>query len=289
MKKLTKPITTAILTAALLITSIGTGSFATIPVTANAATTTGTFIDGSTVTMKIGDVKKLLVTNEDGKDYTDKYKWSSSDTNIVKIEKDFVDETTYDLCLILAANDIGTVTITGKFIYSDGAYKHTDLYENRPDVSITVNVEKPKVKMTPKQKKCKHKYKVTKKATCERTGIKTCKKCKWQKILKTTDHKWVDTEVLHFDYAKEYLMLVCIGCCCDTKCEFDNACPNPCTKVFKEEDYGSPDAMMEAYYEHLEDPVCKSYTHSWGTYNAEPYEYTSHELKCEYCGIDKKD
>jgi len=55
---------------------------------------------------------------------------------------------------------------------------------------ITVKVTKPTIKMTAKQKKCKHSWKTLKKANCQRVGTKVCKKCKLQKTVKKTNHKW---------------------------------------------------------------------------------------------------
>ena len=67
---------------------------------------------------------------------------------------------------------------------------------------------------TAKQKKCKHKFTVTKKATCERAGVKTCKKCKLQKSIKRTDHKYVNTTIKTTEYDGWELVLMCTGCDC---------------------------------------------------------------------------
>lgn len=219
MKKLTKPIITAILTAALLITSIGTGSFATAPVTVNAATTTiDAFKNGSTVTIKTGDSKKLTVTDSAGNDIVPEYKWRSSDTNIAKVATDFIDETQgYDECVIITAVSSGTATITGT--------------KNGLTLSVTVTVKLPAP--TNKQKKCKHKYKVTKKATCERNGVKTCKKCKYQKEIGKVSHKYVDATLYDIEYDGYYHYFMCTATDCPDRAECEHnyvgvTCPHFC-------------------------------------------------------------
>lgn len=295
MRKLTlKPIITAVLTAAILVTSINTGYVTTV----NAATTTDTFTDGGTVTVKPGDVKNLLVQDDTGKDITNNYKWSSSDTNIVKVSTDlYYGPKGYTNCIELVAVSSGTVTITGKYKFSDEAYYSADFYDpNRPDLTMTVKVTMPK--MTAKQKKCKHKYKVTKKATCALAGIKTCKKCKWQKTLSKTDHKWIDTEVTRYAYTEQHIRVQCWGCYCpevtyrsyDWHHDTGTKCEHPCGKVFTTEEYGTVDALKAAMLEHTKTGCngCRG-EEMWGEYMGGPMKETTVTVTvCKYCGTEKE-
>lgn len=107
----------------------------------------------------------------------------------------------------ITANDVGEVTIIGREnFYVSSDYHDLIIKESRPtDIRITIKVTKAASKLTATQKKCKHSWKVTKKATCQRVGTKTCKKCKLQKTIKKTDHKWVATT--RTSYATEDIIL----------------------------------------------------------------------------------
>ena len=83
-----KKFITCMLIAAIAITGISLESVTT----ANAATTASYVQKWGTVTMKPGDTKKVIVTDNDGNDITTKYKWTSSDKNIVKVNMDFVSQ-----------------------------------------------------------------------------------------------------------------------------------------------------------------------------------------------------
>ena len=151
-------------------------------IAAHAATTVENFKQNGEATMKPGDVKKLLVMDKSGKDLVETYKWSSSDSSVLKVESDFVDDSVdFTCCVYVTALKNGTATITGKSIYG---------YQS---LTMTVNVQLAKA--TAKQKKCKHTWKTTKKATCERTGIKTCKKCKLQESIAKKAHTWTEKTV----------------------------------------------------------------------------------------------
>ena len=200
MKNLIKTIITSILTAAILITGI---SVDTTTVTA-ATTKGGEFQNGSSVTLKPGDSMKLTVTDNNNEfkdsektdyDIVEHYEWSSSDTSVIKVETDFYDEKVdWTMAVILTAAGSGTATVTGKV---------KSKYNKRPDITMTVTVTLPKA--TAKQKKCKHKFKTTKKATCQRAGVKTCKKCKFQKAIKTVPHNYVEKkmQVKRYNYYDE--------------------------------------------------------------------------------------
>ena len=222
MRKTLKQIITAILAAAILITGISPGS----TMTAHAATTVENFKQNGEATMKPGDVKKLLVMDKSGKDLVETYKWSSSDSSILKVESDFVDDSVdFTCCVYVTALKNGTATITGKSIYG---------YQ---PLTMTVNVQLAKA--TAKQKKCKHTWKTTKKATCERTGIKTCKKCKLQESIAKKAHTWTEKTV----YTQECWHIIhCNVCSCYEDPELYEKCQNghcstQCTLKVKVEDY----------------------------------------------------
>ena len=199
MKKSLKQIIAAMLTLAIALTGISLDGAMTA---ANAATTVDHFKDGGTVTMEPGDVKKLLVVNADSEDITNKYKWSSSNESVATVSVEFVDETVdYTECAEITAVASGTATITAE-------YKGTTIR-----YSMTVNVALPK--MTAAQKKCKHTWKVTKKATCARNGVKTCKRCKLQKETKKTAHKYMNRTIVTEVWDSYYYIEFCTKCALD--------------------------------------------------------------------------
>lgn len=283
MKNLLKTIITSILTAAILITGI---NIDTTTVTA-ATTKGGEFTNGGSVTIKPGDELKLTVTdtnhefrNSEKTDYdiVEKYKWSSSDTSVLKIETDMYDEEeSCAECIVLIGVSSGTSTVTGKC--KSGPHH---------DITMTVNVTLPKA--TAKQQKCKHKYKVTKKSTCERSGIKTCKKCKFQKTIKKLAHKYVDQKItlIEHDYFTDT-----IGC---TSCSFE------CTIKFDvngdvtpDSDYPSFDAAVDAMEDHFTSTAGKDTPMhgDWsGTVGLTPFgkghEVTKTVKACKYCNKYKE-
>lgn len=303
MKLNAKKIVTLILTAVITLSGISLNT----SVTAHAATAVSDVQKWGTITMKPGDTKKVIVKDKDGKDITTQYKWSSSDNSVVKVNMDFVSQSDYTECLELIAAGSGTATLTGSPIGL--SYAPTEL-------TVTVKMAGP----TAKQKKYKHSYKVTKKATCERAGVKTCKKCKLQKSIKMTSHKYVNTTVKTTEYDGFEYIVMCSGCdcpnkfeCpsvthgieCDTKCDYTIvittkaragviAYPYHYDEVFYLEDY---DSLWDAT-QHAADKVMyhamydlKSDMH--GAYEDFEYLYGEHEVTktvkaCTYCGKYKE-
>ena len=188
MKNTFKKLITCMLIAAIAITGVSLESVTT----ANAATKYEQLEKGCTITMKVGETKRFLMTDEDGKDLVVNTAWKTSDKNIVSIETDFADENCKTEYIQFTANAEGTAIIGGRSAidYAIDWYNGFQREHCPDDFSITVKVTKPTVKMTAKQKKCKHSWKTTKKATCQRVGTKVCKKCKLQKTVNKTDHKW---------------------------------------------------------------------------------------------------
>lgn len=293
MKNILKRIITTFLITAILITGISFNTFV------NASDQYKQLNDGTSVTLKPGDAKKFLVLNSNGKDISYQYKWSSSNPEIVGVDNDFFDD--YDGQYVeLTARSIGTATITGvgRGTYSD--VKEGSVFK----VTVTVKQAGP----TAKQKKCKHSWKTTKKATCERVGVKTCKKCKLQKTIAKTSHKWVTSNKQVIEGEREDIVFYCMGCHCedtDGKCGIDyhadthTKCPHPCTVRFSTEDYGTVEACIEAWERHHEtgcngEAGCDGGPKCNGTTYASTVEYTgghtvTKKVKvCKYCGTEKE-
>lgn len=188
MKKSLKHIITVLLAACIMMTGSITGD----TITVNAAAKYEQLEKGCTITMKVGETKRFLMTDEDGKDLVVNTAWKTSDKNIVSIETDFADERCITEYIQFTANAEGTAIIGGRSAadYAVDWYNGFQREHCPDDFSITVKVTKPTIKMTAKQKKCKHSWKTLKKANCQRVGTKVCKKCKLQKTVKKTNHKW---------------------------------------------------------------------------------------------------
>lgn len=308
MKKSFKHIISMVLISAILITSTITGSTAT----ANAATTASYVQKWGTVTMKPGDTKKVIVTDYDGNDITTKYKWTSSDKSIVKVNMDFVSQSDFTECLELIAADSGTVTLTGKAV---------SILEDITTIQLTVTVKM--AGPTAKQQKCKHKFVVSKKATCERAGVKTCKKCKLQKSIKRVDHKYVNTTIKTTEYDGYEYIVQCSGCdcekqtecsgfttgiACDTACDFtvvittkeNNGVihyPYSYDKVLYLEDFDPANPLAPAVEEaafiiRTEHAKTQKVPYRHGSYTDFEWEYDGHEVTktvkmCKYCGKEK--
>ena len=306
MKNNLKTIITCILVAAILITGINTGE----AITVNAATTASYVQKWGTVTMKPGDTKKVIVTDTDGNDITTKYKWTSSDKSIVKVNMDFVSQSDFTECLELIAAGSGTATLTGESV--------SILDYNKIQLTVTVKMAGP----TAKQKKCKHSWKVTKKATCERAGVKTCKRCKLQKSIKRTGHKYVNTKITETEYDGYEYIVKCSGCDCAAHGveHYEGAdgivygCEYPCdftvivtTKkrngvidyphhydyVIYEEDYNTwNDAVRAATDKILWHALYDVKSDYHGAYEDFEYGYGEHKVTktvkvCKYCGKQK--
>lgn len=236
-----KTIITCILVSCIMLTGIGLDN----TVTVNAATNTGieNLMDlaGSTITMKIGDSKTLnLIEDYDGDqfDKTDCFEWTSSDESIVSLHKGFTKSVAgLDklACVMITAEKEGTATIT--------ATAHV----TGETISCTVKVEKKK--MTAKQKKCKHSWKTTKKATCMRSGMKTCQKCKLQKVILQKKHNFVTLPEAVKTYP-EYIIYQCNGCDHPEHQKSGFQCKDNCCMEFRQTEYGSAEAAYEAYINH---------------------------------------
>lgn len=308
MKKSFKHIISMVLISAILITSTITGSTAT----ANAATTASYVQKWGTVTMKPGDTKKVIVTDYDGNDITTKYKWTSSDKSIVKVNMDFVSQSDLTECLELIAAGSGTVTLTGKAV---------SILEDITTIQLTVTVKM--AGPTAKQQKCKHKFVVSKKATCERAGIKTCKKCKLQKSIKRVAHKYVNTTIKTTEYDGYEYIVQCSGCDCEKQTECSSfttgiACDTHCNytvvittkergniidfpyhydKVLYLEDFDPERPLGRAVEEaafiiRTEHAKTQKVPYGHGTYSDFEWGYGEHEVTktvkvCKYCGKEK--
>lgn len=297
-----KIIITCILAVCIMLTGFGLDN----TVTAHAATAVSDVQKWGTITMKPGDTKKVIVKDKDGKDITTQYKWSSSDNSVVKVNMDFVSQSDYTECLELIAAGSGTATLTGSPVGL--SYASTEL-------TVTVKMAGP----TAKQKKCKHSFKVTKKATCERAGVKTCKKCKLQKSIKMKSHKYVNTTVKTTEYDGFEYIVMCSGCdcpngseCpshygieCDTQCDYTIvittkaragaiAYPYHYDEVLYLEDYDSLwDATQHAADKVMYHAMYDLKSNKHGSYEDFEYEYGEHEVTktvktCTYCGKYKE-
>lgn len=242
-----KSIFSMVLIAAVLITSILTGSTATV----TAATNVTDIVIGDDITtrcditMKPDDVKKVTVHDKTGKDIQESFnfKVTEGEGTVINAEDDFVSNSDYTCCINIIGLKEGSATIVGQ-------RGSTTSSIGREFVEIKVTVKMPKATMTAKQKKCKHKYKVTKKATCERPGIKTCTKCKWQKTIAQKKHVYV-TETRPVTRAKYlYYVVECNspGCGLKAKMKIDwdgNVLPD--SKYKTEDEMGN--ALLEMHTE----------------------------------------
>ena len=105
-----KKFITCMLIAAIAITGISLESVTT----ANAAAKYEQLEKGCTITMKVGETKRFLMTDEDGKDLVVNTAWKTSDKNIVSIETDFADENCITEYIQFTANAEGTAIIGGR-------------------------------------------------------------------------------------------------------------------------------------------------------------------------------
>jgi len=274
-----------VLTLALAITGVSFGDV----MTAQAAIDYGIYqvdnirdVENTTITMKIGDEKRLNIMMKGyACDETNDYIWESSDESIVKMNRNYALDENSECAKVSDVSLIGlksgTAVITAK----------------RPSgseiVSVTVKVTKPKV--TAKQKKCKHKFKVTKKATCLRYGMKTCKKCKLQKLVPQKKHEFKTVTVNSYEI-KTRMVLICGGCTCDNHQHeggVSNACSNACKETFDPRDYGSEDAAWNARSKHQSE--CRHETSgNWHFYEVPTgvTEPVQKEIsKCKSCNNSK--
>lgn len=281
MKNAIRTLTTTILVTAIAITGI---SVDTTTVTA-ATIQGGEFQNNGLITLKPGDEVKLTVTDTAGEfkysetkgndDVVSLYRWYSSDTSVFKVETDFYDETLdWTECVMIIGAGPGTATVTGK---AKGPH---------PDITMTVTVKLPKA--TAKQKKCKHKYKVTKKATCERAGIKTCKKCKFQKTIKELGHNFVEKKemVTKYEYRTEDYYCHGKGMTCDWHITLKFDCKTG--NIIGDENYPSRDEFFDALDDHIISTGCNGTwgNSGWSTYY-NPYEEEEPVNVCTRCGYKR--
>ena len=249
-KKLTTKVIAGLLAIAIVLTGVSIGEKTTVNAATNGSIENFADLKGTTVTMKVGDTKAINFVEflEYGAmlDDTNYYNWSTSDASIVsmvneyKVSPDQV-STKIDY-FIIKAEKAGTATIT-----ATGKSTGTTM-------SFTVVVKAPE--MTAKQRNCTHKWKVTKKATCLRSGMKVCKKCKLEKVVAKKKHVFVTKTETKTTY-KEYVVYVCNSCTStDPEIEryhnFENpiACHETCGMEFSAKAYGSESAARKAYDEH---------------------------------------
>ena len=245
-----KTIITCILVAAILITGINTGK----AVTVNAAFGVTDIVKDDEVTttceitIKPGDVKKVTVHDKAGKDIQESFNWkvTKGEGTVINVEDDFVSDDDYTCCMNIIGLKEGSATIVGQKGSATSSI-------GREFVEIKVTVKMPAAKMTAKQKKCKHKYVVTKKATCERPGMKVCKKCKWQKTIAQKKHVYVTETrpVTRHEYT--YFVMECNspGCGLRAKMKIDwegNVLPDSEYKTMAE----MSDAISEMHKERRE-------------------------------------
>lgn len=297
MRKTLRQIITTVLAAAILIT----GSSFCGTVTANATTINGQeitkFKPDGTMTLKLGDTKRLALigTTSDGKEMnvTSQFTWTSSNETVVSIIKmdPLFDSPDY---FKIYVSGKGTAVITG-----------TPVNPANRTMQMTITVEGSK--MTKAQKNCKkHVWKVTKKATCKRTGIKTCTKCKLQKSIAKTSHKYETVTCTEQVDDEVYVILTCTR----SSCGHMDTCPtNPdpghavcahfCGYQIDSRDYPSVDAAIDAMRAHqmtdckrdneddLVDNAFKGGTYDDTTVHIGHLEdYTVKQ--CKYCGKEKK-
>lgn len=296
MRKTLRQIITTVLAASILIT----GSSFCGTVTANATTINGQeitkFKPNGTMTLKLGDTKRLALigTTSDGKEMnvTSQFTWASSNENVVSIVKMNPAFDSPDYFKIYVSGK-GTAIITG-----------TPVNPANRTMQMTITIEGSK--MTKAQKNCKkHVWKVTKKATCKRTGIKTCTKCKLQKSIAKTSHKYVTKTLTEQVDDEVYVILTCTNCSCGDE---DNCPTNPnpgystcahfCGYQIDSRDYPNVNAAIDAMRAHqmtdckrdneddLVDNAFKGGTYDDTTVHIGHLEdYTVKQ--CKYCGKEK--
>ena len=243
MKKLLKQIITTFLIAAILITGISFDTFVTV----NAASGVTDIVKGDEVTttceitIKPGDVKKVTVHDKAGKDIQESFNWkvTKGEGTVINVEDDFASDDDYTCCMNIIGLKEGSATIVGQKGSATSSI-------GREFVEIKVTVKMPAAKMTAKQKKCKHKYVVTKKATCERPGMKVCKKCKWHKTIAQKKHVYVTETrpVTRHEYG--YWVIECNtpGCGLKAKMKIDWE-----GNVLPDSEYKNIDEMLDAISE----------------------------------------
>lgn len=297
--KLNKIIAT-VLTLALTITGIGFSDITTAHAADDNVSYTlincegGADIENKTVTMKPGDIMRFQYIMQSGSLQmsapTNNYTWECSDKTIATMNivywKTSAGTPAIDW-IEIRAEKAGTATITG-------THKN-----NGKTISFTVSVKAPK--MTAKQKNCKHVWKTTRKATCVRNGMKACKKCKLEKVIKQKAHKFAtNTEI--YEVYETYAIYVCNACTCGEHVPtgFGQFVENPtvycdalCGESFDAMDYDTNNngfdvndvqAAYEAFEKHKADNnhICPSLSQYEGYCNPKPVPQVV--TRCKTCG-----
>lgn len=294
MKKHTKLIA-IILTLALAITSVSLGNSTTVHA-ADATyvlvrTKDNTDVENTTVTMKPGDnmsIRYMHVKNSFKMNLTHLYTWECSDQSVITLSRKYSETSAGEPCLDwveVRAEKEGTVTVTGTN------------KNNGETHSFTVSVTAPK--MTAKQKKCKHVWKTTRKATCMRNGMKACKKCKLTKVIKQKDHNFV-TKTETYEVYQTYPIYVCQSCACKDENgnklhpnDMFDGCKNICCEEFDAKDYDTNnngfdmndiEAAYDAYIKHQGDNKHGTYSTSQIVGYVNPEEVSQTVTRCTACG-----
>lgn len=248
-------------------------------------------LSGSTITMELGDRKTLYLGapfGDDNKyefDATKNYSWYSSDKSIVSMFRNWEidpDGFRYDLrsCIIIAEKP-GTAVITAE---SKGGHA----------ISFNVNVKNPKSAAT---KKCKHKWKTVRRASCLASGVKSCKKCKLRKVIAKKDHNMEMESKKKVDY--KYCAVYYCASCSNEDPEIRKKhnrsvemCDEVCDATFSPLEYGSDEAARAAYNAHCRETGHEDPGDGWH-YIEYPYEIdkiTYHDvLTCTECYYTQKD
>jgi len=297
MKKHTKLIA-MVLTLALAITSISLGNSTTVHAADDDVFYTlinckdNTNIENGTVTMKPGDIMSFQYIGGCGSYKTsaptNNYTWECSDKSVATMKIVYRKNSAGNPCIDwieIRAEKEGTATITGT---------HKKSGET---ISFTVSVTAPK--MTAKQKKCKHVWKTTRKATCMRNGMKACKKCKLTKVIKQKDHNFV-TKTETYEVYQTYPIYVCQSCACKDENgnklhpnDMFDGCKNICCEEFDAKDYDTNnngfdmndiEAAYDAYSKHQEDNKHGTGSLSQMVGYVNPEEVSQTVTRCTACG-----
>ncbi|MCM1243986.1 MAG: hypothetical protein NC314_14170, partial [Roseburia sp.] len=199
-------------------------------------------IENTTITMKVGDVKNFEILKDLGGFYNDRtagFEFTSSDETVVSVINMYP-KTGYAYAA-LKAEKSGTAVINATGRVSGETF------------TFTVEV----AGATAAQQKCKHSWKTTKKATCLRSGTKTCKKCHLTKTIKQKAHKFVTKDEVQTTYDIIYVY-ECNACVCQDREDYERhiigtgifECDHPCGMQFDERDYGSKEAALAALQAH---------------------------------------
>lgn len=304
----------ATLAFALLLTSVITGDITTA-YAANTPYYAEEKVDiydikDTVVTVEPGDMLNIKHMSGTYNNKTRLYNWTSSDESVATLHvkygigiespvgynidpldiervRGYLEINSYDVIALKP----GTTVITAAY-RDDPSSKYYHSY------SFTLKVKA--AKKTAKQRHCKsHKWVTTEKATCCRPGVRTCKKCKLQKVTPLANHKYQTESVTRTLYPA-YIAPGCEGC---------NTVFDPLS--YGTFEYGTDDWNKNKFTQESYDPLfeaafhdcnqhryeCVGYENMGGMGNwfaaqlydySHPYEETRNETKCKYCGFYKE-